>query len=191
MVAMTRSEALQKIAWNELKQLSRDEAAEIVRAFFKEPLKPSLREKLNITAIMQWETHTPPADLNPGNPIYRPVLLDRMADHFRSATNEYLANYLQTHLGLEVSAVEGPLPERLACPVCKYRTFLELGTWKTCPVCGWNSDPMQEALPDEPVGSNGISLNEARRNFARLGAVSEAKRDEVEPDSREKYPYAG
>jgi hypothetical protein len=191
MVAMTRSEALQKIAWNELKQLSRDEAAEIVRAFFKEPLKPSLREKLNITAIMQWETHTPPVDLNPGNPIYRPVLLDRMADHFRSATNEYLANYLQTHLGLEVSAVEGPLPERLACPVCKYRTFLELGTWKTCPVCGWNSDPMQEALPDEPVGSNGISLNEARRNFARLGAVSEAKRDEVEPDSREKYPYAG
>jgi hypothetical protein len=114
-----------------------------------------------------------------------------MADHFRSATNEYLANYLQTHLGLEVSAVEGPLPERLACPVCKYRTFLEVGTWKTCPVCGWNSDPMQEALPDGPVGSNGISLNEARRNFARLGAVSEAKRDEVEPDSREKYPYAG
>jgi hypothetical protein len=49
---------------------------------------------------------------------------------------------------------------------------------------------MQEALPDEPVGSNSLSLNDARRNFARLGAVSEAKQAEVEPDGKEKYPLS-
>jgi hypothetical protein len=113
-----------------------------------------------------------------------------MAEGFRGATNEYLADYLRTKLEVSVEAVEGNLPERLACPVCQYKTFVELGTWKTCPVCGWNSDPMQEALPDEPVGSNSLSLNDARRNFARLGAVSEAKQAEVELDGKEKYPLS-
>ena len=50
---MKREEALEKIAWHELKQLNRDDAEEIIRNFFKEPLKPELREKLNITALMQ------------------------------------------------------------------------------------------------------------------------------------------
>ena len=59
---MNRQEALEKIAWHHLKKLSRDEAEEFIIEFFKEPLKPSLREKLNITAILQWETHEPPAD---------------------------------------------------------------------------------------------------------------------------------
>jgi len=185
---MKRSEALQSIAWRELKKLTREEAEDIIRAFFKEPLKPSLREKLNLTAIMQWETHTPPRDLHPGNLIYRPILLDRMTDRFRGATNEYLARYLQTEVGLKVDKVEGEPPDWLPCPVCRYKSLTEVGTWKTCPVCGWNSDPMQEALPDEPVGSNGLSLNEARQNFARLGAISQAKRAEVDPDGLEKYP---
>jgi hypothetical protein len=185
---MERKEALEKIAWHQLKQTTREEAEEIVRAFFKEPLKPSLREKLNITAIMQWETHTPPANINPGNIIYRPILMDRMADRFRGAANEYLAGYLKTNLGLSVDRVEGDLPDWLACPVCGRRSLSELGTWKTCPVCGWISDPMQEALPDEPIGSNGISLNEARKNFSQLGAISREKLAEVDPDGQKKYP---
>jgi hypothetical protein len=185
---MNRNEALDRIAWCELKRLTREEAERIIRAFFKEPLKPSLRQKLNMTAIMQWETHTPPRNLHPGNIIYRPILLDRLTDHFRGATNEYLAKYLRTRVGLKIDRVEGEMPDWLPCPVCEYKSFTELGTWKTCPVCGWNSDPMQEALPDEPIGSNGLSLNEARKNFARFGAISQAKLAEIDPEGQEKYP---
>ena len=185
---MKRAEALERIAWNELKQLDRDEAEEIIRTFFKEPLKPSLREKLNITAIMQWETHTPPANLHPGNVIYRPILLDKMADRFRGTTNAYLADYLKTKLGLTVEQVEGPLPDWLPCPVCNFKAFIELGTWKACPVCAWVSDPMQEALPDEPIGSNSLSLAEARKNFAQFGAITQAKLSEVDPEGQKKYP---
>jgi hypothetical protein len=47
---------------------------------------------------------------------------------------------------------------------------------------------MQEALPDEPIGSNGISLNEARKNFSQLGAISREKLAEVDPDGQKKYP---
>lgn len=188
---MTRDEALERIAWNALKQLTREEAEEIVRNFFKEPLKPSLREKLNITAIVQWETHTPPEDLHPGKDIYRPILIDRMTERFKGATNAYLAHYLNTKLKLNVAEVTGELPGWLACPICNYLSFVELGTWKTCPVCGWISDPMQEAMPDEPIGSNGISLSKAKENYRAFGAVSEEKKHLIEVDGKDKYPKAG
>jgi hypothetical protein len=185
---MNRDEALEKIAWHHLKKLSKEEATDLIIEFFNEPLKPSLREQLNLTAIIQWETHDPPEDLKPGNPIYRPILLDRMKRSFRGATNEYLAGYLRRELGLEVDQVEGNLPGWIPCPVCGYRTFEIVGDWDTCPVCGWNSDPVQEAMHDDPTGANGISLNEARRNFQAIGAISEAKLVELDPDDKQKYP---
>lgn len=185
---MNREVALEKIAWHELKKLTREEATALIVEFFEEPLKPSLREKLNITAIIQWETHEAPADLKPGNPIYRPILIEKTKKLFRGATNEYLAWYLSHEVGLPTDRVEGNLPTWLPCPVCGYHTFEVLGAWDTCSVCGWNSDPVQETMPDDPTGGNGISLNEARGNYEMLGAISEAKLSEVDPNGTKKYP---
>ena len=188
---MNRNEALTQIAWHAVKHLTRAEAENIVRAFFKLPLKPSLRQKLNLTAVIQWETHTPPENLHPGNPIYRPVLIARMRDKFLGATNEYLADYLREKMGVAVDTVTGDLPDLLACPVCRFKTFTERGTWHICPVCGWNSDPVQEARPDESVGGNAVSLVQARQNFAEFGTITREKLAEVEPDGAQKYPREG
>jgi hypothetical protein len=185
---MHREEALEKIAWHELKKVSREEATALIVEFFNEPLKPSLREKLNLTTVIQWETHEPPSDLKPGNPIYRPVLIDKMKRDFRGATNEYLTWYLKEVVGLNVEQVEGQLPSWLPCPVCGYHTFEVLGDWDTCKVCGWNSDPVQETMPDDPTGGNGISLNDARKNFQRMGAINSIKLAEVDPNEQKKYP---
>jgi hypothetical protein len=185
---MKREEALEKIAWHSLKKINKDDAYEILEQFFKEPLKPSLRELLNITVVVQYETHEPPEDLNPGNSIYRPILVDRMKRPFRGATNEYLINYLNNLLGIKVDKIEGEPPTWLNCPVCVYRTFETLGAWDNCPVCGWNSDPMQEAMPDEPIGANGISLTEARQNFQEFGAITKAKLEEIDQEEKNKYP---
>jgi hypothetical protein len=185
---MQREEALEKVAWHHLKHLSQDEATELIIEFFNEPLKPSLREKLNITAILQWETHQPPDDLKPGNPIYRPILIDKMKRPFRGATNEYLAEHLRMVVGIEVDKVEGKLPGWLPCPVCGHHTFEVVGDWDICPVCGWNSDPVQEAMHDDPTGANGISLNDARRNYQALGAISQAMLVELDPEEKKKYP---
>lgn len=187
---MQREEALDKIAWYYLKRLTRDEATNLVLEFFNEPLKPSLRQKLNLTAVLQWETHQPPEDLQPGNPIYRPVLLEKMKDSFRGATNEYLAKHLNETLSIEVEQIEGSLPSWLPCPVCDYRTFAVVGDWDVCPVCGWVSDPVQEAMPEDPTGANSISLNQARQNFQEYGAVTQKKLAELEPQNKEKYPKA-
>ena len=188
---MKREEALEKIAWHELRKLNRQQAEEIIRDFFKQPIPERLEKKLNITVVVQWKTRTPPVDLNPGNPIYRPILVNRMADDFRGATNEYLATYLRTKAGLQVDTVEGDLPFWLPCPVCNYKTFLELGTWKTCPVCGWNSDSVQEALPEEPIGSNSVSLVQARKNFTEFGAINRDKLAELDPEAKQKFPREG
>ncbi len=188
---MERNEALTRIAWHEVKKLTRDEAAAIIRAFFKEPLTPGLRAQLNITAVIQWETHTPPENLHPGNPIYRPVLIDRMRRRFIGAKNEYLAQYLREKMGMPVESVVGDEPNLLACPVCGYKTFTERGTWHICPVCGWNSDPVQEARPDEPVGANAVSLVQARENFAAFGAVTREKLSQVEADGAQQYLREG
>jgi hypothetical protein len=185
---MQREEALEKIAWHQLKKLSRDEATDLILEFFNEPLKPSLREKLNITAIVQWETHQPPDDLQPGNPIYRPVLVDKLKRPFRGATNEYLGQYLREVAGLDVATVEGKLPGWLPCPVCQHLTFETLGAWDTCPVCGWNSDPVQETMPADPTGANGISLNEARSNYQAMGAISQENLAILDPEEKKKYP---
>ncbi len=185
---MQREEALDKIAWHHLKKLSREEALELIIQFFNEPLKPSLRDKLNITVVVQWETHEPPEDLKPGNPIYLPVLLDKMKRPFRGATNEYLADYLNQRLHLAVERVEGSLPGWLPCPVCRHLTFETLGAWDICPVCGWNSDPVQETIQDDPTGANGISLNEARQNYQVTGAVTPEQLAELDPEAKKKYP---
>lgn len=185
---MHRDEALEKIAWHNLKKLPREEAIELIVEFFNEPLKPSLREKLNITAIVQWETHQPPDDLKPGNPIYRPILIDKMKRPFRGTTNEYLASYLRNVVGLEVDEVEGDLPGWLPCPVCKHHTFEVLGDWHTCPVCGWNSDPVQETMPDDATGANEVSLNEARQNYRAFGAITREKIANTDPEGKKKYP---
>ncbi len=185
---MKREEALDKIAWYNLKKLSKDEAHDIILTFFDEPLKPSLQEQLNITVVVQYNTRTPPEDLNPGNPMYRPILLDRMKRPFRGATNAYLMKYLREKVKTQVDSIEGNPPDWLPCPVCSHRVFETLGAWDNCPVCGWNSDPMQEAMPDEPIGGNGISLNQARQNFQEFGAITKAKLETLDPDDRNKFP---
>ena len=185
---MHREEALEKIAWYHLKHLSAEEATRLITDFFEEPLKPSLREQLNITAVVQWETHEPPPDLKPGNPIYLPVLVDKMKRPYKGATNQYLAEYLRNVVGVSVDTVEGDLPGWLPCPVCGYHTFEVVGDWDTCPVCGWNSDPVQEAVHDDPTGANGISLNEARQNYQTLGAITQEKLAGLDPAEKNKYP---
>lgn len=46
------------------------------------------------------------------------------------------------------------------------------GTFEICPVCYWEDDNIQFDNPDYEEGANNISLNKARENFKRIGAIS-------------------
>ncbi|WP_415359971.1 CPCC family cysteine-rich protein, partial [Pseudomonas aeruginosa] len=54
-----------------------------------------------------------------------------------------------------------------------YLTFDEepCGTYEICPVCYWEDDIAQNKDPDYDGGANGISLNNAKENFFKYGAI--------------------
>jgi hypothetical protein len=60
------------------------------------------------------------------------------------------------------------------CLCCGCATLGEQppGTFEICPVCYWEDDNVQAKNPTLGGGANKVSLEEARRNFKTLGAIS-------------------
>ncbi|MFT4008234.1 MAG: CPCC family cysteine-rich protein [Lacrimispora sp.] len=60
------------------------------------------------------------------------------------------------------------------CVCCGNRTLSgePPGTFEICPVCYWEDDNVQFDDPDYEGGANDISLNKARENYKRIGAIS-------------------
>ena len=61
------------------------------------------------------------------------------------------------------------------CPCCECLTLGEEpdGTFEICPVCNWEDDNVQLADPSFEGGANKVSLNQARENFKKFGAIDE------------------
>ena len=51
---------------------------------------------------------------------------------------------------------------KIKCPCCG-QTMVE--DFEICTVCDWQSDPVQNDVPDYRGGANVMSLNEAREAF--------------------------
>lgn len=63
---------------------------------------------------------------------------------------------------------------KFKCSCCGFFTMdEESGSFGICPVCFWEDDASQNRDPDLEGGANGISLNQARANFAEFGACDE------------------
>ncbi|MCP3762790.1 CPCC family cysteine-rich protein [Domibacillus sp. A3M-37] len=61
---------------------------------------------------------------------------------------------------------------KYTCPCCGYKTLDEEppGTFDICEICYWEDDNVQFDDPDFEGGANVVSLRQAQRNFAKLGA---------------------
>lgn len=68
----------------------------------------------------------------------------------------------------ELEWPEEPVEEKvLPCPVCGKPAFPEIGAWRFCDNCDWQDDKYQAEFPDERIGANCISLNDARRAYKK------------------------
>lgn len=66
------------------------------------------------------------------------------------------------------------------CPCCDSLTLdSKPGCFDICPVCYWEDDNIQRDDPDYTGGANDISLNEARKNYKKIGAISKEYCDSV------------
>lgn len=77
------------------------------------------------------------------------------------------------------------------CPCCGYLTLAEKppGTFEICPVCNWEDDNVQAADPTYEGGANGVSLEQARNNFAQFGAISRDAIGRVREPLPEEIPH--
>jgi hypothetical protein len=63
------------------------------------------------------------------------------------------------------------MENRYTCPCCGYLVFSEPpGSYDICPICDWEDDDVQLRFPTRGGGANKMSLVEAQKNFANLGA---------------------
>lgn len=62
---------------------------------------------------------------------------------------------------------------KFKCPCCEYYTINEVppGTYEICPVCYWEDDDVQYIDPDFEGGANDMNLNEAKKNYVKMGAI--------------------
>ena len=56
------------------------------------------------------------------------------------------------------------------CPCCNFISLSQQDSFEICPICFWQND----VLDDEGYsGANGITLQEAKENYRKIGACSE------------------
>ncbi|TET06844.1 hydrolase [Candidatus Dependentiae bacterium] len=76
--------------------------------------------------------------------------------------------------------------KKYSCPCCGYFTLEdEPGHFDICAVCGWEDDSIQSFNPDVAGGANRMSLNEARANYKRIGAIDKSFLKSVRPPTDE------
>ena len=159
--------------------MRRDEAIALLAAREVAALDDAQRRDL----AFEWLSDE--GDLEPSGDAICAAAEAAVRHKFTGVLNAYLERRLAV-MG-RIETVVGDLEPLFACPCCGSRTLHERGCWDICLVCFWEDDGITDV--DVISGPNHMSLAEARRNFATIGAVSEAMRAHVLPDGRERYPF--
>ena len=81
--------------------------------------------------------------------------------------------------------------KKLKCPCCGYYTIDNDGddiVVDICEVCYWQYDVIAQENPNIAIGPNhGVSLNQARENYKRIGASSIRVKDFVRLPKENEY----
>lgn len=69
----------------------------------------------------------------------------------------------------------------IECPCCGYFTIdsEDEVIVEICPVCFWQYDEVAHINPDEIIGANHVSMNEAKKNFKKYGASEKQFQNKV------------
>lgn len=178
---MKRIEAIQRLAQRDLAALSPEQRASVFLDWWfigaDDAQYAGLPERLK---KMLSQSDQPD---DPTLPLYDPLLQSALEYAYTGVCNVYLSMRLGL-LGIEAT-IDGDVDQMAACPCCGYLSLSANGNYEICRVCFWEDDGTTAA--QRYSGPNHMMLGDARLNFLRLGAVTEASRQYVLPDGKERY----
>ncbi|MDQ1813288.1 CPCC family cysteine-rich protein [Massilia sp. CCM 9210] len=178
---MTRNEAIKLLARRDLARLSEEKReALLLDWWYIDADDPEYDGLPDLLKSMMASFDVPE---DPTRSIYDPLLQIALEYSYIGVVNTYLKSQTQL-LGCE-EAIEGDVEDLKACSCCGYRSLLEGGSYEICRVCFWEDDGTTEC--DRISAPNHMTLREARINFQRSGAVSDAYRQNVLPDGKDRY----
>lgn len=76
---------------------------------------------------------------------------------------------------------------KIACHCCGCLTICQRGQYEICKVCYWEDDPGQ--TPEEDTGgANPLSLEDAQKNYRKIGACEPNMLPHVRPPAPDEQP---
>jgi hypothetical protein len=184
---MTRDEAISIIVDAELEALRVEDYPNILQNFWtldeddEEYHRLPEELKREMKAFEEGPFEAGPVDAAAKR--YVPLLKAALRSKYLGVVNSYLQKRLRdAHGDVEVTGLPEPL---MACPCCGYKALEARGEYEICEVCFWEDDGSNDL--NRFSGPNRMTLAEAKQNFQRMGAVSEAMLKHVLPDGPERY----
>jgi hypothetical protein len=181
---MTRKEAVETVARHEVHQLTEEARRSLLLDWCSIDAEDPDYEQLPDLLKARLPREEEPGD--PMNPLHDPLLELALRRSYLGVVNSFLEKRL-AEIGVVVT-VTGDVEVLAPCPCCGYRTIERPGEYDICKVCFWEDDGSDE--PDRLSGPNHMTLAQARRTFARLGAAREVDLKHVLPDGRERYAHS-
>lgn len=178
---MNRKEAISLLARRDLGTLSLEKRESLLLDWWSidpdDPQYASLPDPLR-----RMLAHSDQPD-DPTSALYNPLLQLALEYSYIGVVNNYLSTQLALP-GKEVT-VEGDVGDMEVCPCCRYRSLETGASYDICGVCFWEDDGTTEL--HRHSGPNHQTLSDAQRNFRHLGAVTEASRQYVLADGKNRY----
>ncbi|KAF2078770.1 CPCC family cysteine-rich protein [Flavobacterium sharifuzzamanii] len=182
---MNREEAKKVIAVYEMQNLSSDEKLEILECnywFFgdKEGITEAIEEGSypEISEdLIEIIDKTPDPFLNAES---EGLVVDYLVNGLKYVTNLYLQTKLKSINPNFKDKIFGEVERAGLCPCCEYYSidYGEDGLWDICPVCFWENGG---------EGPNHMTLEQAKFNFEKFGAINKDSLGFVDKNGAKKY----
>lgn len=182
---MNREEAKKIIAVYEMQNLSSDEKLEILKCnywFFED--KEGIIEAIKDGSYPQISENlieiidkTPDPLLNAESEV---LVVNYLVNGLKYLTNLYLQTKLKSINPNFKDEIVGELERAGLCPCCEYYSigYGEAGLWDICSVCFWENGG---------DGPNHMTLEEAKLNFEKFGAIDERSLKYIDKEGIKKY----
>ncbi len=182
MKQIDRKQAIELINSYEISNMSVEEKEIILLDWWS--IDESDKEFLALSASLRKEILETDSPADVESQEYIPLLAIALQYKFKGVKNDYIRQYLKKINHKEYELVGKP-ENLFKCPCCNYLTLELKSEYDICSVCYWEDDGSSDLEKYSPV--NRLTLQEAKGNFLKYGAVTRKAVEFVDPEGKKKW----